>query len=87
MTTCTEGMLYIALYMASTRTQIYLTEDQRDRLDELAEREGKSLAALIRAAVDEFPIRSAADPGKALDATFGSAPNFEVPSRSEWDRG
>ena len=75
------------LYMASTRTQIYLTEDQRGRLDELAEREGRSLAALIRAAVDEYLIRSAPDPSKALDATFGSAPIFEIPPRSEWDRG
>ena len=72
--------------MAATRTQIYLTEDQRDRLDELVRREGRSLAALIRVAVDEFLARSAPDPEQALDLTFGSAPEFEVPPRNEWDR-
>ena len=51
-------MLYMLLYavrtMASTRTQIYLTAEQRERLDELAKRERKTLAQLIREAVDRF---------------------------------
>ena len=73
-------MLYIALYMASIRTQIYLTEDQRDRLDELAEREGKSLAALIRAAVDEYLIRSAPDPGKGARRDLWQRSEFRGPA-------
>ena len=72
--------------MTMKRTQIYLTQDQRDHLDELARREGRSLAALIRVAVDEFLARSAPDSEKALDMTFGSAPDFEIPARVEWDR-
>ncbi len=82
-------MLYTVLYMAATRTQIYLRKDQRDRLDVLVRSKGTSLAALIRLAVDDLLARSAPDPDpeRALDMTFGSAPEFEIPPRSEWDRG
>lgn len=80
-------MLYTALYMASTRTQIYLTEEQRRRLDELSEREGKSLAQLIREAVDAYLGRRRPDLEEVMDATFGALPDLEVPSRDEWDRG
>lgn len=80
-------MLYTPLYMASLRTQIYLTREQRQRLDMIARREGKSLAELIRAAVDEFLTGAVPEGAKALDDSFGSAPGFEVPSRDEWDRG
>lgn len=73
--------------MSAMRTQIYLTREQRDRLDELAMREEKSLAELVREAVDSY----LGDPGpslqEALDATYGAAPDLEVPSREEWDRG
>jgi len=73
--------------MAATRTQIYLTAEQRKRLDELGRREGKTLAQVIREAVDAFIDQENPDVKKALDATFGAAPNLEVPSRDEWDRG
>src|SRR4051794_13825399 len=43
--------LYTALYMAATRTQVYLTAAQRERLDELAKRDGRSLASHIREAL------------------------------------
>jgi hypothetical protein len=78
--------LYTALYMAATRTQIYLTEAQRDRLDALGHREGKALAELVREAVDEYLAHSPADPQAALDATFGVLPELDVPSRDEWER-
>ena len=85
-------MLYMLLYtvraMASTRTQIYLTADQRKRLDELAKREGKTLAQLIREAVDEYlreVERENVDIQAHLDRFFGIAPDFEVPPR-EWGR-
>lgn len=70
----------------STRTQIYLTDEQRRRIDELAESEGVTMAEIIRRAVDGF-LDDQADPESALLATFGAAPDLSVPSRDEWDRG
>jgi len=65
----------------ATRTQVYLTEEQRSRLDERARREGVPMAKLIREAVDAF-----LDGDDDLDATFGSARGIgsTVPSRDEW---
>ena len=68
------------------RTQIYLTREQRDRLDRIAGRDETTLAAVIRDAVDEYLDRDVPEVGDALDATFGAAPDFGVPSRDEWDR-
>jgi len=79
--------LYTALDMSSTRTQIYLTSEQRRRLDERARREGKALAQVIREAVDAHLAEIGGDARAALAATFGVARNLEVPSRDEWDRG
>lgn len=73
--------------MAATRTQIYLSESQRDRIDAVRDETGASLAEVIRLAVDEYLDRQrTADLQAALDATFGIAPDFEVPPRSEWSR-
>ncbi|GIU99084.1 MAG: hypothetical protein KatS3mg014_0700 [Actinomycetota bacterium] len=72
--------------MSATRTQIYLTAEQRRRLDELARRRGTTLAQLIREAVERYLETSGPDPAVALEATFGSAPGLEIPSRDEWDR-
>lgn len=72
--------------MAATRTQIYLTAEQRERLDALGHREGKALAELIREAVDAYLEHGPSDPHAALDATFGALPDIEVPSRDEWER-
>lgn len=79
-------VLYAVLYMASTRTQIYLTTEQRRRLDERGRREGRAMASLVREAVDQY-LAGTADPDTALGETFGSLPELEVPSRDEWDRG
>ena len=70
----------------ATRTQIYLTERQRARLDEVGRQEGKSLAELIREAIDVFLGGAKPDPRAALKTTFGAAPRLSVPSRDEWDR-
>ncbi len=70
------------MYMA-TRTQVYLTEEQRARLNERARREGLTMAQLVREAVDAY--LSAEDD---LKATFGAAPEIasSIPSRDEWER-
>ena len=78
--------MYTALYMAATRTQIYLTLEQRARLDELIARDGRALAELIRDAVDLYLDSTAPDPAAALDRTFAAAPAFTVPAREEWSR-
>ncbi len=88
------GMLYTVLYMAATRTQVYLTQSQRDRIEQLRAADGRSLAEVIRAALDEYLAThgSAAEEARraemqrVLDETFGIAPDFEVPPRDEWDR-
>ncbi|HEX9270395.1 MAG TPA: ribbon-helix-helix protein, CopG family [Candidatus Limnocylindria bacterium] len=74
--------------MASTRTQIYLTKEQRRKLDARRKREGKTLAAVVRDAVDAYTSEdqaSAAEIQATLDRTFGIAPDFTVPSRDEWE--
>jgi hypothetical protein len=73
--------------MASTRTQIYLTDDQRRRLDARGRRTGAPLARMIREAVDAYLAEDRPDPDAALDEAFGSLPGLELPSRDEWDRG
>ena len=72
--------------MASTRTQIYLTDDQRKRLDIRGRRTGAPLARMIREAVDSYLAQDEPDVQTALDETFGTLPELEVPPRSEWDR-
>ena len=79
-------MLYTPLYMAARRTQIYLTADQRKRLDERRRRERRTLAELVREAVDAYLADRPADPATALDATFGALPRLKVPGREEWER-
>ncbi|MBW1943325.1 MAG: ribbon-helix-helix protein, CopG family [Deltaproteobacteria bacterium] len=75
------------------RTQIYLTERQRDELSAIAKTEGKKQSELIREAVDrlidqsgrsrrEVVLREAA--GIWKDRT--DLPDFKT-TRAEWDRG
>ena len=70
----------------STRTQVYLTDEQRRRIDELADAEGVTMAEIIRRALDGY-LDDQANPAPALAATFGAAPDISVPTRDEWDRG
>lgn len=72
--------------MSATRTQVYLTEAQRERIDRAAAAEGVTMAEVIRRAIDEY-LGDEADPSAALEATFGAAPAAEVPSRDGWRRG
>jgi len=72
--------------MSATRTQIYLTQDQRTRIDRAAAAEGVTMAELIRRAVDVY-LDEEADTTDVLAATFGAAPQADVPSRDGWQRG
>jgi len=76
--------LYTALYMPSTRTQIYLTQEQRARLDQLVRQHGGTLAEVIREAVDAYIAAAGPEAADALEQTFGLAPRFSVPPRAEW---
>ena len=73
--------------MSATRTQIYLTEEQRARIDELADAEGLTMAEVIRRALDSYLADELPDPGPSLARTFGAIPDAGAPSRDEWDRG
>ncbi len=72
--------------MSATRTQVYLTGDQRRRIDEIARAEGVTLAEVVRRALDAYLDRDS-DAEAALAATFGADPHAGAPSRDEWDRG
>jgi predicted DNA-binding protein len=69
------------MYMA-TRTQIYLTDEQRARLQERARATGVPMSQLIRDAIDALLSQD-----DDLEATFGSSPGIvkRIPQRSEWD--
>ena len=73
--------------MSATRTQVYLSEEQRARVDRLTRSEGVTLAEVVRRALDRYLEETDPDPGPALRATFGSIPDASAPSRDEWDRG
>lgn len=67
----------------ATRTQIYLTDEQRARLATRARRDGVPMSQLIREAVDDYLGEE-----DALTGTFGALPAMGpgVPSRVEWER-
>jgi predicted transcriptional regulator len=67
------------------RTQIYLTADQRRRLDAIARADDKPLAGVIRDAVDEYLEHAGPEAQAALANTFGAAAEFAVPPRDEWE--
>lgn len=80
--------------MSATRTQVYLTDEQRRQIEELRSRDGRTLAEVIRTALDEYlathgPKAEAerrAEMQRVFDKSFGSMPNLEVPPREEWNR-
>ncbi|MEO8625073.1 MAG: ribbon-helix-helix domain-containing protein [Candidatus Limnocylindrales bacterium] len=73
--------------MPSTRTQIYLTDEQRRRLDARGKKAGAPMARLIREAVEAYLVDDKVDIEAALDETFGTLPELELPSRDEWNSG
>lgn len=75
------------------RTQIYLTEEERDGLDALAKSTGKKQSELIREAVDRFlDLRKGNHRAAVLNEVAGmwsnrsDLPDFGAARRS-WDRG
>jgi hypothetical protein len=72
--------------MSATRTQVYLSEEQRDGIDRIAASEGITMAEVIRRALDEY-LAHEADPATVLASTFGAAPAAETPSRDTSRRG
>lgn len=72
--------------MAAVRTQVYLTEDLRQRVDRMASAHGLTMAEVIRRALDTY-LASEPDATVSLTATFGSAPDASVPTRDDWARG
>lgn len=72
--------------MSATRTQIYLTEDQRRRIDQRSAAEGIAMAEVIRRAIDQY-LADGSDVVAVLESTFGADPDATVPSRDAWNRG
>lgn len=55
-----------------TRTQVYLTEEQRAKLKEQAARNGRPLSDLIREALDDYLLRHAQERRReVLEAAAG----------------
>ncbi len=75
------------------RTQIYLTEDERDGLLALAKTSGKKQSELIREAIDRFltlfdevRYRTVTDNAAGMWKDRDDLPDFRA-SRQSWDRG
>ncbi|MDP4013157.1 MAG: CopG family transcriptional regulator [Candidatus Nanopelagicales bacterium] len=73
--------------MTATRTQIYLSDEQRRRIDKICRDAGVPMAEVIRDAVDRYLEAEFPNPDDALKETFGADPAIDVPPRGEWDRG
>jgi Ribbon-helix-helix protein, copG family len=80
--------------MAATRTQVYLTAEQRRQIEELRAHDGRTLAEVIRTALDEYLSTHGREADEAqrakrrrvLDETFGIAPDLPYPDREDPDR-
>ncbi|MGH9222307.1 MAG: CopG family transcriptional regulator [Acidimicrobiales bacterium] len=64
---------------------MYLTEDQRRRIDEIARTEGVTLAEVVRRALDVY-LSAERDAVADLASTFGADPAVGAPNRDEWGR-
>ena len=66
--------------MRSERTQVLLTPEQRTRLERIALREGRSLGAVIREAIDAYTLPRARPREEALRSLF----SHDAPV-ADWD--
>ena len=74
------------------RTQIYLTEEEQNKLDTLSKKKGTSKSALVREAVDEYLAKHSEEHRKEVFERVAGMwkdrddlPDFEE-LRKEWDR-
>lgn len=76
------------------RTQVYLTEEQKAALDDIAKMRSVSMAEVVREAVSEYLERKTSENRLAvLDETFGAVPEWQDADsvecvrnlRSGWD--
>ena len=67
--------------MSATRTQVYLTEEQRRQIDALAEAEGVTMAEIVRRALDAYLDEESPDPQLALTATADGLTRQEIVGR------
>lgn len=65
-------------------SQSSLTAAQQARLAAHARAEGIPIAEAVHEAIEAYLAGSTAATQAALDATFGVAPDFQIPSRGEW---
>jgi hypothetical protein len=75
--------------MHSERTQVLLTPAQRARLARIAQREGQSLGAVIRDAIDAYTLQRARPRHEAVQSLFSqNAPvaDWEL-MKAEIERG
>ncbi len=81
--------------MPSTGIQIQLTDEQYHRIEELRARDGRTVAAVVSAALSEYLAihvgqATSIEPTerwRVLDETFGSMPDLSYPDRDDWVRG
>lgn len=73
------------------RTQIYLTKQQKEKLDMLSQTSGRSQSELIREAIDHFLVLNHPEKGNDIMAAFGiwkdrdDLPDFDE-LRKGWDK-
>jgi hypothetical protein len=67
--------------MHTERTQVLLTPSQRQRLERIASREGRSLGAVIRDAIDAYTLPRA----RPRDEALRSLMRLDAPV-DDWDR-
>jgi hypothetical protein len=67
--------------MFDQRMQVLISRPQRERLERIAERDQKSIGAVIRDAIDAYTLRQARSPNDALASLFA----LEAPV-ADWEQ-
>ena len=73
--------------MPTTRTQVHLTPEQSEHIDEIASVEGVTSAEIVQRALDAYLSSHSLDATSVLERTFGTVPDICAVSRDEWQRG